>query len=107
MPFIKTAITFIEKSFKFGFIKKLTFTNNQNSLNVLNVNALWEKETNDLVDWYDVSKEPSEQQLCVYYLVQIIYCLIKLLQLNKIHCDLHLGNIFVVHKFILSYFYTL
>ena len=95
MPFIKTDKTFIEKSFKFGFIKKLTFTNNQNSLNVLNVNALWEKETNDLVDWYDVSKKPTEQQLCVYYLVQIIYCLIKLLQLNKIHGDLHLGNIFV------------
>lgn len=103
MPFIKTAITFIEKSFNFGFIRELTFTINQNVLNVLNVlnvNALCVKETNNLVDWYDVSKEPTnqqptDQQLCVYYLVQIIYCLIKLLQLNKIHGDLHLGNIFV------------
>lgn len=95
MPFIKTATTFIEKSFEFDFITKLTFTKNQNVLNVLNVNALFVKETNDLVDWYDVSKEPTNQQLCVYYLVQIIYCLIKLLQLNKIHGDLHLGNIFV------------
>ena len=103
MPFIKTAITFIEKSFNFGFITKLTFTNNQNVLNVLNVlnvNALFIEGTNDLVDWYDVSKgptkqKPTEQQLWVYYLVQIIYCLIKLLQLNKIHGDLHLGNIFV------------
>lgn len=103
MPFIKTAITFIEKSFKFYFTRELTFTNDQNVLNVfnvLNVNALCVKEADDLVDWYDVSKEPTEQrpteqQLWVYYLVQIIYCLIKLLQLNKIHGDLHLGNIFV------------
>lgn len=94
MPFIKTAITFIEKFFRLGF------TMNENNMIILNVKALCVKETNDLVDWYDVSKkptdqQPTDQQLCVYYLVQIIYCLIKLLQLNKIHGDLHLGNIFV------------
>ena len=99
MPFIKTAITFIEKLFRLGFTRELKRYDNV-SISVLNVNALFIEGTNNLVDWYDVSKEPTDQQptdqqLCVYYLVQIIYCLIKLLQLNKIHGDLHLGNIFV------------
>lgn len=94
MPFIKTAITFIEKFFQFGFMRKLKTYDNV-SISVLNVNALFIEGTNNLVDWYDVSKKPTDQQLCVYYLVQIIYCLIRLLQLNKIHGDLHLGNIFV------------